>query len=152
MSPLLKSIENLAACCRMVSSTVLTVSCSIRLKRAQTVKNFLGPNELSVKTQRKHTKQKQTNKKQIQCMMQSQNRHSRSLTFNLFTFSNSPRPPLADLYTTCIYKQYKGLTAVCTERLPVCVTDRFFFRYCCCFFFYLVFLTVDQTLILEENA
>lgn len=66
------------------------------------------------------------NKKLIQCMMHSQNRHSRSLTFDLFTFSNSPRPPLAGLYTTCIYKQYKGLTAVCKRRPPVCLIDRFY--------------------------
>lgn len=65
----------------------------------------------------------QRNKTTIQCMMHSQNRHSRSLTFDLFSFSNSPRPPLAGLYTTCIYKQYKGLTAVCTRRPPVCLTD-----------------------------
>lgn len=36
-----------------------------------------------------------------------------------FNSSNSPRPPLAALYTTCIYKQHKGLTAVCKGRLPV---------------------------------
>ncbi len=86
--------------------------------------------------QRKHTEQNEETKKnqkknQIQCMMHSQNRHSRSLTFDLFTFSNSPRPPLADLYTTCIYKQHKGLTAVCERRLPVCQTDRFYRYYYC---------------------
>lgn len=40
-----------------------------------------------------------------------------------FTFSNSQRPPLAGLYTTRIYKQYKGLTAVSKRRLSVCVID-----------------------------
>lgn len=54
-------------------------------------------------------------------MMHSQHRHSRSLTFDLFTFSNSPRPPLTGLYTTCIYKQYKGLTAVCKRKGLQCV-------------------------------
>lgn len=33
--------------------------------------------------------------------------------------SSSPRPPRAALCTTCIYKQHKGLTAVCRGRRPV---------------------------------
>lgn len=62
-------------------------------------------------------------------MMHSQHRHSRSLTFDLFTFSNSPRPPLTGLYTTCIYKQYKGLTAVCKRKGLQCVWLAVFYRY-----------------------
>lgn len=63
---------------------------------------------------------KQTANKQIQCMMYSQkHRHSRSLTFDLFTFSNSSRPPLASLYkhvftnSTRAWQQFP-------KKLPVC--------------------------------
>lgn len=63
---------------------------------------------------------KQTANEQIQCMMHSQkHRHSRSLTFDLFTFSNSSRPPLASLYkhvftnSTRAWQQFP-------KKLPVC--------------------------------
>lgn len=153
MAPLL---QNLAACCRTVSSTLLTVSW---LKRAQrdassgsTSSQWKHKEDTQSKQQEnilnEKTKTKNLTETQIQCMMQSQNRHSRSLTFNLRPLSNSPRPPLADLYTTCIYKQYKGLTAVCTEGCQS-VTDSLFFFSCC---YYLVFQTSPVDQMLQETT
>lgn len=107
--------KNRAACCYVLSVVnALNMHDTGTLLQAQLA--------LSGNTKKTHGAN-QRNKTTIQCMMHSQNRHSRSLTFDLFSFSNSPRPPLAGLYTTCIYKQYKGLTAVCTRRPPVCLTD-----------------------------
>lgn len=54
----------------------------------------------STSSQWKQRKHRKPNK--LQCMMHSHNRHSRTLSFDLFTFINSPRPPLAALYTTRI--------------------------------------------------
>lgn len=114
----------------MVSSTVHVI-CSKCIKHAQTLEHFsFRPNKLSVEIQRKHTEQtKEKHKTNSVYEAFSKNRHSRSLTFDLFTLSNSPRPPLAGLYTTCIYKQYKVWTAVCRRSLPVCRTDRFYRYY-----------------------
>lgn len=71
--------------------------------------------------QRKHRANQQNNQKNnfsVWCILKKQAQQITNLW--PFTFRYSPRPPLAGLYTTCIYKQYKGLTAVCKRRPPVC--------------------------------
>lgn len=86
-------------------------------------KHWRAPGSLALSGNQGGGRLKKKQLQNIQCMMHSQKKTGTAdrETLTFFHSGNNPRPPAAALYTTCIYKQHKGLTAVCKARLPVFV-------------------------------